>query len=309
MKKVLVLGAGGYFGSAVVKSLSERSEFEVICVYRGEGSSPGKSANSYFINALDYDAMLNVLALSRPDIVINLVGRIPGLIKNQNIALVKDNFMTALNLMEAADELNLMAKIVLVSSAAEYQIQSESTPLNENHNCVPAGIYGLSKNTMTRFAYFYREQRELDIVVARVFNVIGPGAGQDTVAGSVLKQLVQSQKDIVAKQDIQLGDLSAIRDFVDVRDMARALTHLGENKTQHLIYNLCSSKPTQVRSIIESLVEVSGLDVKLVEKIDLARSENPSFSLGDNSRLIDNGFDFSYSLKDSIRDMWLHEIA
>lgn len=309
MKKVLVIGAGGYFGSAVVDWLRGLKKFEIICTFRNNDLHAEKRGKSFGLDVLDYDSVRDVLSVVRPHIVINLVGRIPGLIKNQNITLVRDNFLTALNLMEGIDELSLTTKLVLVSSASEYQVQLDTTPLREQDNCAPSGIYGMSKNTMTRFASFYRKQKGLDIVVARVFNVVGPGVGQDTVAGSVISKLSQWSKNSDARRDITLGDLSAIRDFIDVRDMARALCHLGENKTDHLIYNLCSSKPTKVRSIIEGILKVSEIDVQISETKDLERSENPSFSLGNNTRLLESGFAFEYTLKNSIRDMWFHEVA
>lgn len=187
----------------------------------------------------------------------------------------ENNFLQALhvnvvgtsNIYRIAHIIGLGCTVLYVSSAEVYgKIDPKNLPITEGVPLNPANNYSLSKSMAEMVTWRYAQLGNLKSVVVRPFNHIGPGQSSQFVVSSFAEQLAQ----IAHKKRpavIQVGNLEARRDFSDVRDIVRAY-RLAVVQGQG-IYNLGSGRAIAIKSILDRLIQISGLTVEISQ--DAAR--------------------------------------
>ncbi len=226
------------------------------------------------------------------------------------------NSACALNLLQAARDVQWDGRFLFISSSDVYGTPRDGElPLNEASPIRTESPYALSKYTTENFAWFYDRKRMttltggrapkqhcFDVVVARPFNHIGPGQREDFVVPAFLAK-IRSAK---AKNEdfIQVGELGAVRDFTDVRDVVSAYVLLLDKADAGEIYNICTGRQIRISEILDTAQKVAGYPVEYRISEDLLRPEGKNQRYGDPAKLRDLGWEHRYSLEDSIRDMW-----
>lgn len=147
-------------------------------------------------------------------------------------------------------------KIVLASSAAVYG-NSTGGLLTENLPPMPVSHYGISKLAMEFVAATFYDR--LPIVIARPFNYTGVGHDERFVVPKIVGHFLR--KSAV----IELGDLQVEREFNDVRFVIEQYLALLDSGHPGEIYNVCSGRPVKLQSVIDVLVQMTGLrpDIRL----------------------------------------------
>ena len=191
-------------------------------------------------------------------------------------------------------------RLVVASSAAVYGCVA-TLPILEASPCCPLDSYGRAKLAVEQAAERLKREGNTDVVIARLFNLVGPGQDERHVCGRLASRIAGiSRGDLPA--DLEVGDLDSTRDFIDVRDAARALELLGNSLTAAEVYNVSAGRETRIRYILETLVRLADLQ-------DLnVRSGNQGVSaisrhVGDTSRLGHLGFVNLYGLRKSLSDL------
>jgi nucleoside-diphosphate-sugar epimerase len=190
-------------------------------------------------------------------------------------------------------------KVVIGSTAAVYGAGvSSDLLLMESDDCDPTDDYGCTKLEAERIAIDAAERSQIPFAVARIFNAVGSGQDERHVAGRVAAQLVACKRD--ESHVLELGQLSSIRDFIDVRDVARALARIAV--AGNGIVNVASGRGCKIETLVQEFADVSGLDIR--------PSVNPEIragvgrSVADVGRLAALGFVPQYTLRESIQDLW-----
>jgi GDP-4-dehydro-6-deoxy-D-mannose reductase len=173
---------------------------------------------------------------------------------------------------------------VTIGSAAEIGSTAASIlPVTEDVACSPDSAYGQSKLEVTRLALAERLDSSLEIVVARPFNLIGPGLSPQLSLGSFAQQAVSVLRgEAVA---VRCGSLDARRDFVDIRDAVQAYVALAERGRARQVYNVCAGRSYRIGDLLERLIGLTGAPLRVV--IDPARcrpGELPDI-YGDHSKI------------------------
>ena len=109
---------------------------------------------------------------------------------------------------------------------------------------------------------------DFDIVVARPFNHVGAGQAEWFVVSDFAKQIIEIKLGR-HEPEIRVGSIDVTRDFTDVRDVVRAYLMLLVSGEAGEIYNVCSGKEQFIRDVLKALLEISGVECKVV--IDPAR--------------------------------------
>jgi GDP-4-dehydro-6-deoxy-D-mannose reductase len=149
----------------------------------------------------------------------------------------------------------------------------------------------------------YHKAYGLGVTVTRSFNHIGPGQSEGFVCSDFARQVALIE---AGKQDpvISVGNLDSSRDFLDVRDVARAYWHIMNQGRPGEVYNVCSGKPVKVSTLLEMLISFSSredIEIKL-DKEKFRPIDIPTI-FGDNTKLMTaTGWVQEYSLEDSLRD-------
>jgi GDP-4-dehydro-6-deoxy-D-mannose reductase len=301
----LITGGTGFVGRHVLAALQagvegrSRSETEVIALGRRRliGWPEQAFATADLNNAAD---LRQTVARVQPDYVIHTAGRTPPASDEE---LYCANFWTTIHLLGALRSLHKPVRIVLSGSAAELgPVDSADLPVDETHPCRPIDAYGRSKWLAT--ASGLAEDAPLEVVVARVFNPIGPGIPSTHAFGQFAARLNDPDPDPL---DLAVGDLDARRDFIDVRDVAQAMIALAGHGHSGLVYNVGTGRSRPVGEGLDLLVRLSGRSVRMRVDPGLKSRRGPADSRADIDRIVDHtGWRPSFSWEQSLADLW-HE--
>ena len=200
------------------------------------------------------------------------------------------------NLLKAIVKTNLsLDKVVLASSAAIYG-NSAAGLLTENLPPLPVSHYGISKLAMEFVAATYFDR--LPIVIARPFNYTGVGHDERFVVPKIVGHF--SRKSPV----IELGDLEVEREFNDVRFVVEQYLALIASGIPHEIYNVCSGRPVKLQSVIDALIEMTGLRPSILVNPAFIRENEVKLLAGSPEKinsLVSNAQ--PYALEETIRWM------
>jgi len=105
---------------------------------------------------------------------------------------------------------------------------------------------------------------------------------------------------------IEVGNLSSYRDFIDVRDAAKAFWQLVQTPSAYgQIVNICTGTPVLIQSALDALLEISEVAVEICISPALFRQGDVSCNYGSPTRLIRlTEFKPTYSFNDTLQDIW-----
>ncbi|MFE9912207.1 NAD-dependent epimerase/dehydratase family protein [Streptomyces clavifer] len=290
--RILVLGSTGYLGAHVAERLGVLRGARVL----GGGRSP--AAHVPIDLATDStDRLAKTLASVAPDAVVNCAGATGG----SAVTLAEANARGPAVLCAAMALACPAARLVHLGSAAEYGPGAGRVPTPESAATRPLTAYGATKLagtvTVTTSA--------LDALVLRVGNPVGPGAPPAGLPGRVTRLLREAGSDPDAV--LRLGDLSAYRDFVDARDVARAVVRaVTAPGPLPRVLNISGGDAVPVRHLVRTLADLAAFRGRIEEQgAGSARSEQVSWQCSDVSAAR-TALDWSpsYTLRESLAALW-----
>lgn len=301
--RVLVLGRTGYLGRHVVAHLRGLPDTQLPEAGR---STAGAGAGLRVDLATDSpDRLAKTLAEAAPDAVINCAGATAG----DAVTLAEVNTRGPAVLCAALRQAAPRARLVHLGSAAEYGPGEQGTKVTETAATRPLGPYGATKLAGTAVV----TASGLDAVVLRVGNPVGPGAPPTGLPGRVaalLRETGAAEPEAGTGAVLRLGDLSAYRDFVDARDVARAavLAALAAGPLPPVL-NIGGGEAVRVRDLVHLLARRAGFGGRIEEAAGApggsARSAAVSWQCSDITAA-GEALDWrpSYPLEESLAALW-----
>jgi len=249
------------------------------------------------IDVTDRGALIALVREIEPRCIVHLAS---GLRDDHYSHLMRTNVEGTITLLEAVAESRVaVERIVLGSSGSVYGKSAiVHERLQEELACEPADIYAVSKLAAEQAARIVARERDLPIVIGRIFNVVGPGQEERHVVGRFASQIAAIEAG--AKATIAVGDLSPLRDFIDVRDVARGLADLCASGVSDTTYNVATGRATPISEILETLMAIA----EVRTRVDVLRSyvrpaDVPRF-VADISKIAALGFSPRYALRESL---------
>jgi GDP-4-dehydro-6-deoxy-D-mannose reductase len=259
----------------------------------------------------DYSESLPVIF----DAVIHLAAQsfVPESFKNP-LETYDINFVGTYNLFRALKEYGFHGKVLYVSSGDVYGlVEKDKLPIKEDYPSMPRNPYAVSKVAAEALCYQWSVTENMKFIIARPFNHIGPKQSERFVVSSLAKQVVEIELGL-RKPVISIGDIDVTRDFLDVRDVVDAYQLLLEKELNHginqnnynayKIYNICSGRETSIRTIIDLILEITGVEVKIEIDVNKLRSNEQRRMYGSRDKLEnDTGWQPKLLLKQSLIDI------
>jgi GDP-4-dehydro-6-deoxy-D-mannose reductase len=262
MTKVLVTGAGGFCGQHLVRYLQAQG---VTIATIGVNSLGG---NHYVIpDVTDAPAIAQVLEVVQPDYIFHLAG-VASAASAATFYQVNASYAAAL--LQGLERSGLAATpTMLVGTSAEYgAIVPEQVPIHEMTTVSPYHHYGISKLAQTHMG-MAAARTGRPFIMARPFNIIGPGMPAHLSVQSFARQVAQIVRGTQAPV-IEVGNLGSSRDFIDVAEAMAIYWQLIQNPEAYgQVINVCSGQGVVMADLLQRLIELAGVTVEV--KVDPAR--------------------------------------
>ena len=275
---LLLLGATGFVGAHVRDAARE-------CGARVVGTSRDRGRAELECDLLDPRSLSAAVARARPDVVVNMAGApsVAASWKNPSETFAVNTTGVG-NLLEAVRDGAPRAFVLCVSSAEVYgEVAPDDLPLTEDRPFAPASPYGEAKAAMEEVCAAHAADGR-QIAVVRAFNQIGPGQSPAFVASGFARQIASAESSGSATAELRVGNLAAARDFIDVRDSARAYMAICELRLAGT-FNLCSGQAVSIAELLEKMAAATALEIRAVPDPALARPADAPIVYGSAERL------------------------
>ncbi len=239
------------------------------------------------VDVTDPTALLAAVSDARPDAIYHLAALTHvGRSWDEPLRVVEVNVIGTAALLAAARECGSDPRILVTSSAEVYGAVTDpaSLPLTEASPLAPLTPYAASKLAAESLVTQARLGHGQRVITVRPFNHIGPGQSPNFAVSALAQRIVEAGRG--GAKAIPVGNLSARRDFTDVRDVVRAYRLLIEADDPADVYNVCTGRDVSIREIAEGLLRLAGTELELEADPALVRPVEVPVLRGDPARLI-----------------------
>lgn len=314
--RALITGIAGFAGSALAQSLLNKPDVEIhgiihrhdwrIRAMRGQihlhkGDLRNPSWVDEMVQAVQPEVLLHLAAWS--DV---------GGSWSQPWVAYELNIHCQLNLLEAVRRFVPACRVLVVGSNEVYgRVRAEDLPVTEETPFRPNSPYGVSKIAQDMMGYQYFCNYGLPIVRVRSFNHIGPGQADDFVASAFARQIAEIEAGQRAPV-LQVGNLTAVRDFTDVRDVVAAYWLAAQQGESGAVYNVGSGQGQTIQSVLDTLLSMSDAPIRVEQDPARLRPSDVPVMICDNRRLVEaTGWQPRIPLRRTLQDVlesWRQDI-
>jgi nucleoside-diphosphate-sugar epimerase len=247
---VIVLGSRGFLGRNLVNNL-QGLDVDVVGLDLYDFSDPDV-----------LDRRLRRALEGHPGVVFHAAGCVGPASRSE---LEAAHVESTEQLLRATAETSPDTRIVIVGSASEIGVPKVSSgQVPEREGGQPTSDYGHSKLAQSTLARELSGLLGLDVIRARLFNTLGSGQPANLVAGAMVERLLEARRS--RRRSIQIFDGASVRDFLDVRDVARCLvglaTRLGADPERPPV-NICSGEGLSIAGLAGELLAATGVEIAL----------------------------------------------
>jgi|HigsolmetaAR203D_1030402.scaffolds.fasta_scaffold00911_10 GDP-4-dehydro-6-deoxy-D-mannose reductase len=286
--KAFITGVTGFVGKHLADFLISQG-IEVWGVSRSGISKELEGAKWKLLqlDLSDEEALTQTLDRLQPNVIFHLAGQ--SSVKaswEHKIETFDTNVLLTIRLLESIRKSKAKdATVLTIGSSEEYGlVKPEEIPINEETPLRPISPYGISKVTVYLLARQYHQSYGMRTIHVRPFNHIGPGQRPGFVTSDFARQICEIEAGI--KQPVmEVGNLSAERDFLDVRDIVRAYHLIAVKGKAGEVYNVCSSTPVKIQSILDFFLQASTVEIEVKQSEKLIRPVDFPRYIGSNEKL------------------------
>lgn len=286
---ILITGINGFVGSTLRTSLESKGhQVSGIDVRSSDECTRAVDITDQagvmrHVKELAPDFIFHLAAISRVDYAN------PSLLYNINVN-------GTLNLLMSAAQLTKKPEFILVSSSQVYGIVGDADqPITEQTPIKPVNHYGASKTAAEHIAWAFHHDHGLPVAIVRPFNHIGRGQDPHFIIPKIVTAIRNKQ------HEIELGNLSVVRDFLDVRDVVDAYVKIMEHFPVGRTFNIAGGIGYRLSDLLHLILEISGASLEIKQSGSLMRKNDIVKAIGDGSALLALcGWSPSHSMRDTL---------
>ena len=268
--RALITGVCGFAGSHLAEYLLAHTDLEV----GGTDISSDSRNIAHIRDRIDVivgdmsDATItaDILDQAAPDYIYHLAAQafVP-LSWSDPWDTIANNIRAQLNILQSLVDSGARPGVLVVGSADEYgMISPNELPLTEDSPLRPYSPYAVSKIAQDMLGYQYHASHGIPVVRVRPFNHIGVRQSPSFVTSDFAKQIAEIEQGR-REPRLMVGNLTAKRDFTDVRDMVRAYHLALERGEEGQVYNLGAEESHSVQEILDMLLEMAEAEIEIVQ--------------------------------------------
>ncbi len=284
--RVLVTGIGGFVGPVLAAELLTHGHTVHGVLRREPGPRlTGQPITLHRLDLLDGGAFERLVGQVAPDAVVHLAGvTFVPVAEADPRAAYRTNVEGTLVVLGALRAAAPRARLVSVGSSDVYgAAEPGDLPIDEETPLRPVTVYGASKAAAEMAAVQWSRAYGLDVVCVRPFNHTGPGQSPTFVCAALARQVAAIE---AGRQEpvLRAGNVDAVRDFSDVRDIAAGYVALLERGRTGTVYNLCSGEGTSVSEVIALLRAQARVPMRVHSDPALRRATDVPRLVGSHER-------------------------
>ncbi len=315
--KVLITGITGFAGSHLADYILEHIKgAKIFGIERPRSRRDNvkhirERIKFFDCDIKDYSSVKLIMKKIKPDLVFHLAAQtfVPTSWTAPAETLAT-NILGELNIFEAIRDVGINPRIQIAGSSEEYGfVCKKDLPIKETCPLKPLSPYAVSKIGQDYLAYQYVKSYGLKAIATRGFNHTGPRRGESFVCSNFAMQIVKIEKKLQSPK-IKVGNLDAIRDFTDVRDMVKGYWMILQKGKPGDVYNICSGEGIRIRDVLKELLSLSNIKIKVEEDKKRRRPSDVPVLIGDNSKVRrQTGWKPEIPFKNTLRDLlrWWRE--
>lgn len=301
--KALIIGGAGFVGGYLIRELADSgAEVHATCL-PGEKITAG--CETHTLDILDSNAAAELFDALLPDVVFHLAAQSSVSVSWKKPQLTAQvNVIGSINVLEALRAAKKEdIRLILIGSGEEYgYIRSGACPLTEVEPLRPGNVYAATKACQGMLGAVYARAYKKDIITVRAFNHSGPGQSDTFVISDFCRQIAQAEQGVRAPE-ICVGNLSAMRDFTDVRDVVRAYRLIGEKGIGGSVYNVGRGRAVSIQYILDTALSMADIPIEVKQDPAKMRASDIPIIEPDISKLRgDTGWSPEISMEQTIAD-------
>jgi GDP-4-dehydro-6-deoxy-D-mannose reductase len=305
---ILVTGAAGFAGSHLLELLAAdrardaATRVDIVGWHRPGKKPPAVNGVRWdAVDLLDRTAVIEAIRRHQPGAVYHCAGAAHvGRAWDSVTSTFAVNVRGTHHLLDALRAASLSPVVFVPSSAMIYRPSNE--PIPEDHDLVPPNPYGLSKLAQEMLAVRALADG-IDVRIGRAFNHVGPRQDPAFAASGFARQIAEIEAGRHEPR-IVVGNLSAQREVIDVRDTVRAYRAILEQGSSGRPYNVSSGRAYPVGEVVGRLVAKSRVPVHVRVDASRFRPNDIPVLVGDPSRIRDEiGWTPAIPLDQTLDDM------
>lgn len=291
-KKALITGITGFAGSHLAELLIKEN-VEVHGVQRWRSKNENiehikDKIHFHEADLLDAHSLYKVIDEVRPVFIFHLAAQ--SYVQSSWASpanTLEVNITGSVHLFEAVRKSDLGITIQIACSSEEYgKVLSNELPIRETNPLRPLSPYAVSKLAMDYLGYQYYESYGLRVIRTRGFNHTGPRRGDVFAESTFAKQIAEIEK---GKKEpvVYVGNLDAVRDYTDVRDMVRAYYLAVQKCDPGEVYNIATGTGWRVGLVLDMLLKKSSAKIKIIQDKERMRPSDVEVLIGDANKFKD----------------------
>lgn len=311
--RALITGVTGFAGSHLAEYLlAEQPGIDIYGTYRWrsrlENIEHFEGRERFHLvecELRDAIAVRSMIAQVRPDYVFHLAAQsfVPASWTAPQDTL-SANIVGQTNLFEAIRAEGLDPVVQIACSSEQYgMVHPEEAPIKETNPLRPLSPYAVSKVAQDFLGYQYFMSYGLKAIRTRGFNHTGPRRGPVFVTSNFARQVARIE---AGKQEpvIRHGNLDAVRDFTDVRDMVRAYWLAVTKGTPGEVYNIATGSGITIRALLDKLIALANVQVRTEVDPTRLRPSDVEILIGDASKFrADTGWEPTIPFDQTLKDL------
>ncbi len=320
-KNVLITGITGFAGSHLMDYILENTDYTVYGLKRMNSSLKNIKHALDRIHLIDGDlldesSLINALKIAKPDQIYHL-GALSWVTPSWNMPAVymQTNAIGTINLLEAMRVVGNNARVLTSATPEEFgDVPLDMLPITEKTRIHPINPYAASKAAQDMVCMTYYASYNMDIVRTRAFNHEGPRRNVHGAIASFAYQIACIEAGL-QEPVIKVGNLSATRNFTDIRDTVRAYFLAMEKGKSGELYLIGTDQIYTMEALLKKLITFSTKAKEITIEVDPARvrpTELMTF-IGDYTKFkTQTGWEMKYKIDEtlqSVLDYWRGEVA
>ena len=289
--RVLITGISGFAGSFLAEHLlNNKDDVQIAGTIYSKNDLKNiehlkDNLDLFECDIRDYKRVNEIISKCKPDQIYHLAG-IAETTEKDKQKLFDINVKGTLNILESCKNIKHNFKVLLISTGYVYgSLKDDQDPgFTESSKIKPIGMYAESKYKMEEETKKYLNLKNIEIIVSRSFNHTGPRQTTGFVIPAFCEQIAKIEKEGLDSV-ISVGNLETIRDFTDVRDIAKAYVLLMKKGKAGETYNIASGKGHAIQEALDKILTLSNKEIKIEKDSNRIRKSDLEISIGSYNKI------------------------